>query len=239
MGIEKVVERLEDVPPLYSLLTRSATAQPITTYFNMIGGPRGDGEKDGPREVHLVILDNGRSRMHADRALRATLRCIRCGACMNHCPVYTRVGGHAYEAVYPGPIGKLVTPQTEGVDRRADLLEASSLCGACGEVCPVGIPIPELIVRLRTEAAASGGTSTVLGRGGARHRLESLAWRVWSAVLSRPRLYRLAALAATRLGRRVPAALPPLSAWTRFRSTPRPARRSLHELVDDEGIADA
>ncbi|HEY1433761.1 MAG TPA: LutB/LldF family L-lactate oxidation iron-sulfur protein, partial [Thermoanaerobaculia bacterium] len=152
MGIEKVVERLEDVPPLYSLLTRSATAQPITTYFNMITGPRGPGEKDGPREVHLVILDNGRSRMAEDPELSATLRCIRCGACMNHCPVYTRVGGHAYEAVYPGPIGTLVTPQTEGVGRRLDLLEASSLCGACGEVCPVGIPIQELIVRLRSEA---------------------------------------------------------------------------------------
>ncbi|MGE5414482.1 MAG: lactate utilization protein B, partial [Syntrophomonadaceae bacterium] len=124
MGIEKVVPRLEDVPPLYSLLTRSATAQSITTYFNMISGPRAPGEKDGPREVHLVILDNGRSRTHADRELRATLRCIRCGACMNHCPVYTRVGGHAYEAVYPGPIGTLVTPQAEGVGRRAGLLEA-------------------------------------------------------------------------------------------------------------------
>jgi L-lactate dehydrogenase complex protein LldF len=239
MGIEKVVPRLEDVPPLYSLLTRSATAQPITTYFNMISGPRGPGEKDGPREVHLVILDNARSRMHADRALQATLRCIRCGACMNHCPVYTRIGGHAYEAVYPGPIGKLVTPQTEGVGRRADLLEASSLCGACGEVCPVGIPIPELIVRLRTEAAAPGGASAIKGRGEARHLLESLAWRVWRAVLTRPRLYRAAAVAATRLGRLVPAWLPPLSAWTRFRTAPRPARRSLQELADREGVPDA
>jgi len=239
MGIEKVVPRLEDVPPLYSLLTRSATAQPITTYFNMISGPRGPGERDGPREVHLVILDNGRSRMHADRALQATLRCIRCGACMNHCPVYTRIGGHAYEAVYPGPIGKLVTPQTEGVGRRADLLEASSLCGACGEVCPVGIPIPELIVRLRTEAVAPTGTSAVRGRGEARHRLESAAWTIWRRVLSRPRLYRAAAFLATRLGRFVPAGLPPLSKWTRVRSAPRPARRSLRELADREGIPDA
>ena len=122
MGIEKVVERLEDVPPLYSLLTRSATGQVITTYFNMITGPRGPGEKDGPAEVHLVILDNGRSRIFSDAELSATLRCIRCGACMNHCPVYTRIGGHAYEAVYPGPIGKILTPQTEGVARRHDLV---------------------------------------------------------------------------------------------------------------------
>ena len=239
MGIEKVVERLEDVPPLYSLLTRSATAQPITTYFNMITGPRSAGEKDGPREVHLVILDNGRSRTFADRELSATLRCIRCGACMNHCPVYTRVGGHAYEAVYPGPIGKLVTPQSEGVGRRHDLLEASSLCGACGEVCPVGIPIPELIVRLRAEAAGEGSGSEVRGAGEGRHALEAAAWKMWSAVHRSPGLYRAATLAASRLGRWMPGSLPVLSAWTKVRTTPRPARRTLHELADEKGIPDA
>jgi len=239
MGIEKVVERLEDVPPLYSLLTRSATAQPITTYFNLISGPRGPGEKDGPREVHLVILDNGRSRMLEDRELSSTLRCIRCGACMNHCPVYTRVGGHAYEAVYPGPIGKLVTPQTEGVARRHDLLEASSLCGACGEVCPVGIPIPELLVRLRAEAVAARPEPGVLEAGEGRHRLESAAWRVWRHLCERPGLYRAAGFAATRFGRFLPRWLPGLAAWTRGRATPRPARRTLHELADAEGIPDA
>ena len=239
MGIEKVVARLEDVPPLYSLLTRSATGQSITTYFNMISGPRGEGERDGPREVHLVILDNGRSRTYADAGLRATLRCVRCGACMNHCPVYTRVGGHAYEAVYPGPIGTLVTPQTEGLGRRTSLLEASSLCGACGEVCPVGIPIPELIVRLRTEAAEGGGASTVKGRGEGRHRLEAAAWSAWGLVLRHPRLYRAAAFLATRLGRFLPRRLPPLSAWTSVRAAPAPAGRSLHELADRAGIPDA
>ena len=238
MGIEKVVERLEDVPPLYSLLTRSATAQPITTYFNMISGPRAAGEKDGPREVHLVILDNGRSRTFADRELAATLRCIRCGACMNHCPVYTRVGGHAYEAVYPGPIGKLVTPQSEGVGRRHDLLEASSLCGACGEVCPVGIPIPELIVRLRAEAVGEGTGTGVRGSGEGRHAVESAAWRVWSAVHRHSGLYRAATFAASRLGRLLPSFRPGLSAWTSVRTAPRPARRTLHELADEKGIPD-
>jgi L-lactate dehydrogenase complex protein LldF len=239
MGIEKVVERLEDVPALYSLLTRSATAQPITTYFNMITGPRGPGEKDGPREVHLVILDNGRSRTFADRALSATLRCIRCGACMNHCPVYTRVGGHAYEAVYPGPIGKLVTPQAEGVGRRHDLLEASSLCGACGEVCPVGIPIPELIVRLRAEAVGEGTGANVLGAGEGRRAVEAAAWKLWSFVHRHPGLYGAATRVAARLGRFFPGSLPGLSAWTSVRTAPRPARRTLHELADEEGIPDA
>src|SRR5260370_42140436 len=153
VGTGKVGGRLEGLPPLLALLCRSATGQTITTYTNLISGPRGPREKDGPREVHLVILDNGRSRIFLDPELRATLRCIRCGACMNHCPVYTRVGGHAYAAVYPGPIGKILTPQVEGVKARHELMHASSLCGACVQICPVGIPITELLIRLRRRAA--------------------------------------------------------------------------------------
>ncbi len=152
MGMEKVVARLEHIVPLSSLLTRSATGQPITTYFNLISSPRREGERDGPREVHLVLLDNGRTQAYADAQLRATLQCIRCGACMNHCPVYTRIGGHAYGTTYPGPIGKIISPHLLGLEATADLATASSLCGACGEVCPVRIPIPQLLVRLRTEA---------------------------------------------------------------------------------------
>jgi L-lactate dehydrogenase complex protein LldF len=236
MGIEKVVEKLEDVPPLYSILTRSATGQVITTYFNMITGPRAADEKDGPREVHLVILDNGRTRIHRDPELRDTLRCIRCGACMNHCPVYTRVGGHAYDAVYPGPIGKILTPQTEGIDRRGDLLHASSLCGACVAVCPVEIPIVRLLVRLRGEAAAATPAAAVLGAGQGEGSMERAAWRLWAAAHARPRLYRAMTLAATRLRRFLPSWLPPLSAWTRSRSAPKPAARSLHEIARREGI---
>jgi L-lactate dehydrogenase complex protein LldF len=236
MGIEKVVERLEDVPPLYSLLTRSATGQVISTYFNMITGPRGPGEKDGPAEVHLVILDNGRSRIFSDVELSATLRCIRCGACMNHCPVYTRIGGHAYEAVYPGPIGKILTPQTEGVARRHDLVHASSLCGACAEACPVEIPITELLVRLRKEATHKGPGSTVLQAGEGRDRLEDTAWALWEGAHRNPSLYRLMGFAATRLRRFLPSWLPVLSAWTSTRATPRPAARTLHELARKEGV---
>jgi L-lactate dehydrogenase complex protein LldF len=114
-GIEKIVEKLEHVPPLLSLLTRSATGQNISTYFNMISGPRKPGEKDGPTEVHLVLLDNGRTQAYADEQLRKTLQCIRCGACMNHCPVYTRIGGHAYGTTYPGPIGKIISPHLLGL----------------------------------------------------------------------------------------------------------------------------
>jgi L-lactate dehydrogenase complex protein LldF len=239
MGIEKVVEKLEDVPPLYSLLTRSATGQAISTYFNMITGPRGRGEKDGPAEVHLVILDNGRSRIFSDEELSATLKCIRCGACMNHCPVYTRIGGHAYEAVYPGPIGKILTPQTEGVARRQDLVHASSLCGACVEACPVEIPISELLVRLRREAVRKDAGSSVLEAGEGRSRLEDLAWAIWRVSHRHPALYRLTGFAATRLRRFLPSRLPVLSAWTSVRTPPRPARRTLHELARKEGVEGA
>ncbi|GLH72254.1 4Fe-4S ferredoxin [Geothrix limicola] len=235
MGLEKVVARLEDVAPLYSILTRSATGQAVSTYFNLISGPRGTGEKDGPQEVHLVILDNGRSRIYADPQLRATLRCIRCGACMNHCPVYTRVGGHAYEAVYPGPIGKILTPQMEGVGVRHDLIHGSSLCGACAEVCPVEIPIPEILVRLRREATHEDAGSKVEGRGTGRTATEDWAWRLWAGVLKRPTLYRLAAWFATRFGKALPTGAPLIKDWTRTRTKPVPARRSLQERMRAEG----
>ncbi len=166
-GIEKIVEKLEHVPPLLSLLTRSATGQNISTYFNMISGPRKPDEKDGPTEVHLVLLDNGRTQAYADEQLRKTLQCIRCGACMNHCPVYTRIGGHAYGTTYPGPIGKIISPHMLGLEATATMATASSLCGACGEVCPVKIPIPDLLVRLREEsfAAAARQSGDARARG--------------------------------------------------------------------------
>jgi len=236
MGLEKVVERLEEVAPLYSLLTRSATGQAISTYLNLISGPRGGGEQDGPREVHLVILDNGRSRIYQDPELRTTLACIRCGACMNHCPVYTRIGGHAYQAVYPGPIGSILTPQVEGVGLRHELPHASSLCGACEEVCPVKIPITHLLIRLRRESSHSRPGGTVLGAGTARSGLEDLAWAMWGWVLGHPGAYRISSWCATRFGRLLPAGLPLLAAWTRTRSKPLPGRRSLQERARAKGV---
>ncbi|MEJ2099851.1 MAG: LutB/LldF family L-lactate oxidation iron-sulfur protein, partial [Desulfobacterales bacterium] len=165
MGLEKVVEKLEDIPPLLRLLIGSATGQLITTYVNMITSPRRNGEKDGPKEVHLIILDNGRSKILADPQLRQTLLCIRCGTCLNHCPVYTRIGGHAYGFVYPGPIGKILKPQVEGLKKAGVLATASSLCEACAEVCPVKIPIPQLLRRLRNESNSSDTFSAVKDSG--------------------------------------------------------------------------
>lgn len=236
MGLEKVVERLEDVPPLLTLLTRSATGQPITTYVNFISGPRRQGEQDGPHEVHLVLLDNGRTRIFGDSQLRETLACIRCGACMNHCPVYTRVGGHAYDAVYPGPIGKILTPQINGMEAAGDLPHASSLCGACGEVCPVSIPIPNLLVRLRGEAAHRDPASTVKGHGARHSSLEDLTWRGWRLMYGIPLAYRLGTRLLTLFGNAMPASLPMLRNWTSVRTKPRFARQPLNVLVRSRGI---
>lgn len=231
-GIEKVVEMLEDVPPLLSILTRSATGQPVTTYFNMITSPRKAGEKDGPKEVHLVLLDNGRSDIYGDEELIATLRCIRCGACMNHCPVYVRIGGHAYGTVYPGPIGTILEPQKEGLDEHGELTQASSLCGACGEVCPVRIPIPSLINRLRHEGNQTKD-STVKGAGSRRKKSEAMIWKGWAMAHSSPGMYRLGTKSATVLRGLIPSKL---GAWTKVRSAPKLAAKSLHQLAKEKGI---
>jgi L-lactate dehydrogenase complex protein LldF len=235
MGMEKVVAKLEHIVPLASLLTRSATGQAITTYFNLITGPRREGELDGPREMHVVLLDNGRSQAYADAELRATLQCIRCGACMNHCPVYTRIGGHAYGTTYPGPIGKIISPHLMGLEATADLPTASSLCGACGEVCPVRIPIPQLLIRLRTEANRAPEqqvTHALRGQGANYSRGERLVWRFWSGAFAHPSRYRLFRWLATRMGALTPSSQ---AGWTRHRTPLKPASRSLADLLRDRG----
>ncbi|HAT32702.1 MAG TPA: iron-sulfur cluster-binding protein [Janthinobacterium sp.] len=231
MGMEKVVAKLEHIVPLASLLTRSATGQAITTYFNLISGPRREGELDGPREMHLILLDNGRSQAYADEQLRSTLQCIRCGACMNHCPVYTRIGGHAYGTTYPGPIGKIISPHLLGLDATADLATASSLCGACGEVCPVRIPIPQLLIRLRTEANRDPRQQVahpLRGQGAKFSRGEHLIWRFWSGAFAHPAAYRLFRWAATRLRGLTPSRQ---LGWTLHRTPLKPAARSLADLL--------
>jgi len=235
MGIEKVVERLEDLPPLLRLLTGSATGQLVTTYVNLISSPRRAGEKDGPTEVHLVLLDNGRSRIYQDPQLRQTLQCVRCGTCLNHCPVYTRIGGHAYGFVYPGPIGSILTPQMEGLDKAGELTLASSLCGACEEVCPVKIPIPGLLRRLRDEAGSEDPASPVPGHGCRRGLTERLAWRGWAYLNTHPRLNAALTALLGLIGENLPPA-GPLEHWTRYRVEPQFAPKSLHRRVKEEGI---
>ncbi|MDO6707241.1 LutB/LldF family L-lactate oxidation iron-sulfur protein [Photobacterium sp. 1_MG-2023] len=229
-GIEKVVAYLSDVPPLYSALTRSATGQAITTYFNMISSPRKPGELDGPKAVHLILLDNGRTQAYQDEETRQTLQCIRCGACMNHCPVYTRIGGHAYGTVYPGPIGKIISPHLLGLAATQDLVTASTLCGACGEVCPVRIPIPSLLQRLRHEAKQppDSGHDPLKGQQAAASTSEALMMKSFALAATHPALYHAGTWAAGKVNQWIP---DKLGHWTQCRTAPKPATKSLHHLM--------
>jgi L-lactate dehydrogenase complex protein LldF len=235
MGLEKVVPRLADVAPLVRLLTRSATGQPITTYFNWLSSPRRPGERDGPQEVHVILLDNGRSAIYGDGELRETLDCIRCGACLNICPVYSRIGGHAYGSVYMGPIGKILTPQMAGLDAAGHLAGASTLCGACYEVCPVKIPIPSLLLRLRQEGSqpTAAGRSWLAGAGSRRSTGEAMVWKGWQVLHDHPALYRAFTRLLGALGGHLPRGIGPARAWSAARELPRPAPRSLHALLQD------
>jgi L-lactate dehydrogenase complex protein LldF len=233
-GLEKVVDKLEHVLPLYALLPKSATGQAVTTYLNVITGPRRAGEKDGPAEIHLILLDNGRTQAYRETRYRATLQCIRCGACMNHCPVYTRVGGLSYGTTYPGPIGSIISPHLVGLKATRDLPTASSLCGACGDVCPVKIPIPEMLMKLREAGRHSvtesmtPPTKALVGQGEVRALAEVLAWKGWRLLYAHPRLYRLFAWLAPRLRWLTPAWQ---GGWTRSRAPLKPAARSLREQL--------
>ncbi len=224
MGIEKLVARDEDLAPMLELLPRSATGQTLTSYVSLVTGPRGSRDVDGPEEVHLVIVDNGRTRLLADPEVREALHCLRCGACLNACPVYRRVGGHAYGYAYSGPIGAVIAPALLGVARVPDLPFASTLCGACRDVCPVRIDIPRLLLTWRGRVTAAIPPA----------RGERLLVHAWRRVAASPALYRLVsplARAGSWLLHRVPmlgGLVAPARAWTSARDLPAPAKRSFH-----------
>jgi L-lactate dehydrogenase complex protein LldF len=229
VGIEKVIPRLDDVATFLRLLPRSGTGQRITSYVNFLNGPRRPDEDDGPDELHLVLLDNGRSRILADPDARESLLCIRCGACLNVCPVYQRVGGHAYGWVYPGPLGAMITPQYLGLDRASELPFASSLCGACKDACPVRIDIPRVLLHLRQTLREPEATRT---RGLAawieKRSVRFAAWTMKSPgrFAAAGRFLRLG-LRLSALGGRAPR----VPGWSKTRDFPAPARRSLRELL--------
>ncbi len=231
MGIEKLVARDDDLAPMLEILPRSATGQVLTSYVSLLTGPRRSGEIDGPDEVHVILLDNGRTRVLADPATREALYCLRCGACLNACPVYRRIGGHAYGYAYSGPIGAVLAPGLLGIEQVPDLPFASTLCGACRDVCPVRIDFPRLLLTWRARATALSTSS----------RSERTLVRGWRYLASSPRLYRmLAPLArlATAAFARFPGLLrvaPPLAAWRRVRELPTAAPRSFHERWPPRG----
>jgi L-lactate dehydrogenase complex protein LldF len=222
MGIERVLPRLDDLAVMLPLLTGAGTGQLITTYVTMISGPRGANDPDGPEQMHVVLLDNGR------RALLGTeyqdvLHCIRCGACQNVCPVYRQVGGHAYGWVYGGPIGAVLTPLFRGQQDGGELPQASSLCGACDDICPVKIPLHDLLLRLRRQRVDEGAAPFT----------ERLVASVWAWVWSSAWRYRVVSRIASRLMqiswmRRVLIRRGPLAGWGHGRSVPMPARRPFH-----------
>ena len=205
MGIEKLLPRFADLDVFLKLLPRSGTGQALSTYQSFITGTKRNASDEGPEELHIIVLDNGRSRMLAHPVTRQALACIRCGACLNSCPVYQQIGGHAYGSVYPGPIGAVITPQLIGMQKAAQLPYASSLCGACREVCPVKIDIPRLLLHLRGEISE---TQTI------RRRKERLAFKLWAVIMTRPRLYETAAVVGRLFQRWFK---PPLKAWTKGR----------------------
>jgi L-lactate dehydrogenase complex protein LldF len=230
VGIEKLVPRFADLGVFLRVLARSSTGQQMSVYTSLLTGPRHPGE-DGPDEMHVVLIDNGRIATVADPKMREMLYCIRCGACLNTCPVYRKIGGHAYGWVYSGPIGALVTPQFVGLEEASQLPFASSLCGACRDVCPVKINIPDLLLHLRGKVQerprllASAPVSLT----------ERLGMRAWAWVMRRPRLYVLGSRLA-RLGQRLFARqgwirklpMPIASHWTEGRDLPALAPKTFH-----------
>ena len=224
-GIEKVLPTLDDLATIMRLLPRSATGQSISNYVTVLTGPKGKDDSDGPEQSHVILVDSGRSAM-LGTAMQEALRCIRCGACMNHCPVYQNIGGHSYGWVYPGPIGAVLTPNFVGLKNALDLPQAATLCNACGVVCPVKIPLPDLMRHLREKQIEQN----------LRPFGERLSIKIWRYVALRPGLYALATKLATRFGKLLGGSqgvihrLPRLDGWTKGRDMPAPTGKTFREL---------
>ncbi|MBL8481468.1 MAG: lactate utilization protein, partial [Rhodocyclaceae bacterium] len=231
-GVEKVIPTLEDFATLMRLLPRSATGQSISNYVSVLTGTRGEQESDGARHMYFILVDAGRVNL-VNGEFQDILRCIRCGACMNHCPVYQTVGGHAYGWVYPGPMGSVLTPLYQGLDKALDLPNAATLCNQCGVVCPVKIPLPDLLRKLRTRQIEQK----------LRPWSERMAIRLWARVAAYPALYAWCAARAARLLKWLAAGRPYIDVlaaapgWTDTRAFPAPQGKTFRELYAESAPA--
>lgn len=229
-GIEKVIPSIQDLALLWPVLATSGTGQAITTYNTMVGGPRGPNEPDGPEEFHVVLLDNGRSELLADAEQRDVLHCIRCGACLNACPIFRNVGGHAYGTTYQGPIGSVLTPHLRGLAEYHHLSLASSLCGSCSSVCPVKIDLHHHLLHNRRNAVNAG----------ARPWRERAAFSLWRWLMLDAGRFRRWGWLARKMLRMIRVVgltgspLDPLRPWTRYRAAPPIPRESFRELWREE-----
>lgn len=220
VGIEKVVETLEDFVTLTQVLPRSATGQAMTVYTHLYNGPRKAGDTDGPDELYVIFVDNGRSEIFGTKYAQI-LTCIRCGACLNACPVYRLTGGHAYGWVYPGPVGSVITPLLTGLNNAQPLPHASSLCGVCKQVCPVDIDLPQMLVDLRDDLHQQGSVEGIWKWG----------MKLWAFGNQSPTLFELGGrLARLLTGKGPPKYLPsPLSGWMKYRDFPPFAEKPFHQ----------
>lgn len=223
VGIEKMIPRAQDLAVFLKLLGRSGTGQLLTVYTSFLSGPRRAGEIDGPEEFYVVLMDNGRTRLLADAEKRQSLYCIRCGACLNACPVYRKIGGHNYPGAYSGPIGAIITPQYAGITANPWLPFASSLCGACAEVCPVKIDIPKILLELRHEISEARAKESDTFA-------ERTAFKMYAWLMRRPKLYSMAGRIGSKLAK-LPGAttMGPAAKWGKVREVPKPASTSFRD----------
>ena len=237
-GIEKVLESFEDAATMVCLLTPSATGQFIPTYNNIITGPRKD-ELDGPKEVHIVLFNHHRSDMLASKNYYEALRCIRCGTCMNFCPVYDKIGGHAYQAVYPGPIGEVISPNLFGIDEAGDILSFCSLCGRCSEVCPVEIPLADLIRTLRGNKVGQGEDLPLNSNKLHHSATEAFIFKQFQKMATNGDLWRFAISKAHRFNgvlQSLKGVLPVVKKWSAYKDLPQ-IKLDLHKEVQKiEGV---
>ena len=239
-GIEKVMQSFEDAATMVNLLTPSATGQFIPTYNNIITAPRKNGDLDGPKEVHIILFDHNRSKMLAHKDYYEALRCIRCGACMNFCPVYNQIGGHAYQTTYPGPIGEVISPNLFGIDKTGDILTFCSLCGRCSEVCPVKIPLADLIRKLRCDKIGQGENSPIGANALHKNSMEAFTFKHFKNLATNGNIWRFSMSKVHYFNwfvQNFANSMPVVKKWSAFKELPQIKTNLYKEIQNLKGVS--